>query len=44
MLGQASEDLLDSVRELFGQLLPEDMDNLESLITLGQLETGPPDG
>ena len=32
MLGQASEDLLDSVRELFGQLLSEGM---EDLITLG---------
>ena len=43
MLGQAGEDLLDSVRELFGQLRPEDMDDLESLITLGQLEMGPRD-
>ncbi len=43
MLGQASEDLLDSVRKLFGQLLPEDMDDLESLIALGQLEVGPPE-
>ena len=44
MLGQASEDPLDSVRELFGQLLPEDMGDLESLIELGRLEMGPQDG
>ncbi|MCH8185120.1 MAG: hypothetical protein IH862_03325 [Chloroflexi bacterium] len=43
MLGQAGEDLLDSVRELFGQLLPEEMDDLESLIALGRLEMGPQD-
>lgn len=43
MLGQASEDLLDSVRELFVQLLPEEMEDLESLIALGRLEMGPQD-
>lgn len=43
MLGQASEDLLASVRELFGQLLPEEMDDLESLITLGRLDMGSQD-
>ena len=43
MLGQAGEDLLDSVRELFGQLLPEEMDDLESLIELGRLAMGPQD-
>lgn len=41
---QDSEDLVDSVRELFGQLLPEGRDDLESLITLGQLEMRPPHG
>ena len=44
MLGQASEDMLDSVRELFGQLLPGEMEDMESLIALGRLEMGPPHG
>ena len=43
MLGQAGEDLLASVRALFGHLLPKDMGDLESLIALGQLEIGPQD-
>jgi hypothetical protein len=38
MLGQASEDMLDEVRELFARYLPEDIEDLESLIELGRLE------
>ena len=38
MLGQASEVMLDSVRRLFAQSLPEETEDLESLIALGQLE------
>ncbi|MBI4641503.1 MAG: hypothetical protein HY731_12460, partial [Candidatus Tectomicrobia bacterium] len=42
MLGQASDERLASVRFLFEQLLPEEMEDLESLIRLGQLEMLPP--
>ena len=38
MLGQAAEATLDAVRMLFAQHAPEDMQDLESLIELGQLE------
>ncbi|MCI0439322.1 MAG: hypothetical protein L0177_09350 [Chloroflexi bacterium] len=41
MLGQASDDMLSSVRELFTQYLPGEMEDLESLIELGRLELGP---
>ncbi|MBM3942121.1 MAG: nucleotidyltransferase family protein [SAR202 cluster bacterium] len=41
MLGQASQETLDSVRRLFVQYLPADLEDLESLIQLGQLEMGP---
>lgn len=40
MLGQASEEMLSSVRELFAELLGAETDDLESLIQLGQLEMG----
>ena len=38
MLGQAGEATLDAVRMLFAQHAPEDRQDLESLIELGQLE------
>lgn len=38
MLGQASEAALDAVRALFDRYLPCEKDELESLISLGQLE------
>ncbi len=38
MLGQAGEVALDAVRTLCAQHAPEDMQDLESLIELGQLE------
>ena len=38
MLGQAREEELAAVRQLFASLLPDDMADLESLIALGQLE------
>ncbi|MBI2965413.1 MAG: hypothetical protein HYY34_04320 [Chloroflexi bacterium] len=41
MLGQASSAALDEVRSLFRRYAPEDLEDLESLITLGQMETGP---
>lgn len=41
MLGQASGAALDEVRSLFRRYAPEDIEDLESLITLGEMETGP---
>ncbi len=38
MLGQASETQLDTVRRLFTAVVPDEVEDLESLITLGQLE------
>ena len=38
MLGQAEEATLDTVRVLFTQHAPEDLEDLESLIELGRLE------
>jgi hypothetical protein len=38
MLGQASAATLDAVRALFAEYAPEDVDDLECLIQLGQLE------
>lgn len=38
MLGQASEAALAGVRALFAELLPGDLEDLESLIHLGKLE------
>lgn len=42
MLGQADEEKLAVVRALFALRAPEDLEDLESLITLGQLEMQPP--
>ena len=41
MLGQAGEATLNTVRTLFAQHAPEDMQDLESLIELGRLELQP---
>ncbi len=38
MLGQATEDQIGRVRELFLKLRPGDIEDLESLIYLGRLE------
>ena len=38
MLGGADDTLLENVRTLFRELQPLDLDDLESLITLGKLE------
>lgn len=38
MLGLASEQAIDEVRELFRRTTPDDLADLESLITLGKLE------
>jgi len=38
MLGQATEDQLESTRQLFKKWLHKELDDLESLISLGQLE------
>jgi len=40
MLGQADDATLDATRALFKQYAPADLQDLESLITLGKLETG----
>ncbi len=40
MLGQADTKTLDTVRALFKQYAQGDLSDLESLITLGKLETG----
>lgn len=42
MLGQASEDMLNGVRELFRKVQPGDLEDLESLVQLGQLELKTP--
>ena len=39
MLGQATDDGLDKVRAFFRQYSPDDLEDLESLIKLGKLET-----
>lgn len=44
MLGQASVDMLNAVRELFKKVQPGDLEDLESLIQLGQLELKPRKG
>jgi hypothetical protein len=41
MLGQASNETVDEVRSLFRRHAPEDIEDLESLVTLGRMETGP---
>jgi len=40
MLGQASNEALNATRGLFTKVLPGDIEDLESLIRLGQLELG----
>jgi hypothetical protein len=40
MLGLASEETLDQVREVIATYQPEDREDLESLITLGKIEFG----
>ena len=40
MLGQADPAMLDATRALFKQYAATDLNDLESLITLGKLETG----
>ena len=42
MLGQADGEMLESVRQVFREHLPDDIDDLESLIVLGQMEVNPP--
>lgn len=39
MLGQADDDSLNKVRAFFRQYSPDDLEDLESLIKLGKLET-----
>jgi len=39
MLGQADDDSLDKVRDFFRKHSPDDLQDLESLIQLGKLET-----
>lgn len=43
MLGQANEDTLARVRQVFTRYFPEEMEDLESLIVLGQIEMQPPE-
>lgn len=43
MLGQASADTVTAVLELFKKVQPGDLEDLESLIQLGQLEFKPPE-
>jgi hypothetical protein len=42
MLGLAPTEELDAVRRVFAMWHPDDLEDLESLIALGQLETHPP--
>ena len=42
MLGQADGETLAAVRQVFREYLPDDIDDLESLIVLGQMEVNPP--
>jgi hypothetical protein len=39
MLGQADADQLDEVRRVFGAFEPDGLEDLESLITLGRMES-----
>jgi hypothetical protein len=38
MLGQASDEQLQAVKDLFAVWMPKDLDDLESLVSLGRLE------
>ncbi len=42
MLGQAGDEMLNAVRELFAQYSPADLEDLESLVLLGRMEMQPP--
>lgn len=42
MLGQAAEDRLNEVRRVVAAFEPEAVDDLESLISLGRMESGQP--
>jgi hypothetical protein len=42
MLGQASDEALNAVRDLFAQYLPADLEDLESIVLLGRMEMQPP--
>ena len=42
MLGQADAAMLVAVRQVFTRYLPNEIDDLESLIILGQMEENPP--
>lgn len=42
MLGQADEEILEAAGQVFCEHLPDDIDDLESLIILGQMEVDPP--
>lgn len=42
MLGQASDEALNAVRDLFAQYSPTDLEDLESLVLLGRMEMRPP--
>jgi hypothetical protein len=42
MLGLADDAALDAVRRFVAEESPDDVEDLESLITLGRLETKPP--
>jgi hypothetical protein len=41
MLGQAGEETLEAVRRLFARYAPSDLEDLESLVRLGKMETEP---
>jgi len=42
MLGQASDEALDAVRRLFPQFALDEVEDLDSLIALGRMETDSP--
>jgi hypothetical protein len=42
MLGQADAGALEAVRQGFLEYLPDDIEDLESLVVLGQMEVNPP--
>jgi hypothetical protein len=42
MLGQADLESLEVVKQVLAEHLPDEIDDLESLILLGKMESGPP--
>ncbi len=42
MLGQAGPEMLEAVKHVFAEQLPDELDDLESLIVLGKMEASPP--